>query len=341
MPTHPLERRAGVPPEASPVEGRKDNKPVLALTGATGFIGGAMAAHFSASGWRVRALARDTSRATHLGRQGLELVIGSLADDGSLSTLVDGASAVVHCAGAVRGLTDEDFHSTNVEGVTRIATAAARQTPQPVFVSLSSLAAREPELSPYAASKRRGEQALADSAGDMCWVALRPPAVYGPGDRASLPLLQSLMRGTMLVPGTPENRFSLLYVEDLVAAVDACLSAGTSAAGGIFELHDGRPGGYDWHDLRDIAAHLRGKPVRMIVVPPWVLRAGAWLNKGWGRLSGETPLLTPGKVGELTHADWVCDNSAFTAVCGWAPSTAFAAGLRRTLAADDEPAKAS
>ena len=96
-------------------------------------------------------------------------------------------NAVVHCAGVVRGATRGDFESVNVSGVAALATISSEQQPPPRFLSLSSLAAREPSLSYYAASKREGERALAQTAGDMQWAVLRPPAVYGKGDKELLP----------------------------------------------------------------------------------------------------------------------------------------------------------
>jgi nucleoside-diphosphate-sugar epimerase len=323
-----------VPPEALGSEDPSDDRPVLALTGATGFIGGAVAVHFAGAGWRVRALVRGHAPTTPPRLENVELVRGSLADQPALDRLVDGAEAVVHCAGAVRGWGERDFDQVNVDGLVNVVAAAARRGLPGRFVSLSSLAAREPRLSPYAASKRRGEQALAEKADGMPWVALRPPAVYGPGDPASTPLLRSLMRGFALVPGAASNRFSLLHVDDLVTAIDACVSTDGAPSSGVFELHDGRPGGYDWRDLAGIASELRGKAVRTVVVPKRLLDKVATVTAAWGRISGRAPMLTPNKVRELTHPDWVCDNSSFVDSYSWNPKTDFAAGLRRTLAVD-------
>ena len=81
----------------------------------------------------------------------------------------------------------------------------------PRFISISSLAAREPHLSPYAESKKKGEEILAKRAGDRPWAVLRPPAVYGPGDKELLPLFRWMFRGIGPVLGPPEAR--LLFSE--------------------------------------------------------------------------------------------------------------------------------
>lgn len=303
---------------------------VVALTGATGFIGGALARRLVETGSRVRALVRSRARAEALSRVGVEIVVGDLADVGAIAALLDGACAVAYCAGTVRGAVEADFSAANVEGVNRLARAAARVEPTPRFVAISSLAAREPQLSPYAASKRAGEQALAAAAGSMPWVALRPPAVYGPGDREMLPLLRLMMRGVAPVVGAADNRFSLLYVDDLVAAVERCLDV-PEAAGGTFELHDGRPGGYSWGDVVAIAAGLRGRPVRVLRVPAGLLAWLGHLNLAAAQVRRRPPMLTPGKARELTHPDWVCDNASFSRLYGWEPRVDFREGLRRTL----------
>jgi len=126
---------------------------VIALTGATGFIGSAIARKLVKEGWRVRALIRAPLRRTRLEGVSIEWVHGTLENIEHLESLVSDAHAVVHCAGAVRGITDADFYDVNVEAVSRLAQIAALRSPAPRFLSISSLAAREPNLSAYAASK--------------------------------------------------------------------------------------------------------------------------------------------------------------------------------------------
>lgn len=304
----------------------------VALTGGTGFIGGAIAERLTASGWKVKALARSLPKAEALGRLGVELVRGDLEDTEALRSLLAGVKAVVHCAGAVRGIDSEDFSRVNVAGAERIASLAASMDPPPLFVSLSSLAAREPHLSHYAASKLEGEVVLERVAGEMPLTILRPPAVYGPGDREMLPLLLMMMRrGIAPVLGSGEARFSMLYVEDLASAIEQSLVAGDSGRG-VFALHDGRVGGYTWSAVVELAAQERGRPVRKLAFPRGLLHGLGVVSHHWARLTGGAPMLTPGKVRELTHADWVCDNDAVSRALNWVPQVQFAEGLRRTLA---------
>lgn len=301
----------------------------IALTGATGFIGGTLARELPRSGWQVRALVRPSSNITLLRDLGLEPVQGTLEDLNSLTRLVDGAYAVVHCAGAVRGTTRTHFNQVNAEGVARLAQLAAKQPALPRFLSISSLAAREPGLSAYAASKREGERVLATLAGGMQWLALRPPAVYGPGDQELLPLLRWIGRGVAPILGPIHARVSMLYVDDLSAAVLKWLHKDT-CKNGVFELHDGHRGGYSWTDVIDTAARMVGRPVLRVRIPKFALHSLALLSVLLARLCRYEPMLSPGKARELQHSNWVCDNTALSRAIDWTPRVPLEQGLRRT-----------
>ncbi len=302
----------------------------IALTGATGFIGSSLAPRLAAAGWQVRALVRPSSSRARLAGLSPEWIEGDLDDAASLRRLVSGAEVVVHCAGIVRGTCHAQFYRVNAEGVARLAEAALEQDPVPRFLLISSLAAREPALSPYAASKRQGEIALSTAGRAMAWTALRPPAVYGPGDRGLLPLFRWMERGIAPVLGQDGARFSLLYVEDLADAVLHWLGAGHTERS-TFELDDGHPNGYAWEDVIEAVSRLRSRRVRRVRVPQPLLALLAWLNVMAARAIGHAPMLTPGKVRELTHPNWVCDNAAFSRVTDWRPRVSLEEGLRLTL----------
>ncbi len=303
---------------------------VVAVTGATGFIGSAVARRLHDEGWTVRVLCREGSSRARLGGVAVQWIPGDLDDFGALRRLVEGTEAVVHCAGVVRGAEESRFQAVNASGVARLAQISGEQAPRPRFLLMSSLAAREPSLSHYAASKRQGERALAEAAESMSWTVLRPPAVYGPGDREMLPLLRGMYRGVAPVVGTKGARFSLLYVDDLADAVASWLRR-EAVSGQIYELHDGRAGGYAWQDVLEAVGELRGGRVLAVRVPAFLVNGIALLNQGVARLTGRSPMLTPGKVRELQHPDWTCDNLAITRDIGWTPRVTLTDGLHRTL----------
>jgi 2-alkyl-3-oxoalkanoate reductase len=305
----------------------------LALTGATGFIGAALLNRLLQAGWAVNALGRSLPprwRAEEGDDSRLRWFQGCLEDPESLKRLVSGVTAVVHCAGAVRGATAAQFNQVNVEGVARLVQAARELHPLPRFLLISSLAAREPQLSHYSSSKRGGEDVLRSGSPGLMWAALRPSAVYGPGDRETLPLVRCMQHGFAPVLGPPTARFSLLYVDDLADAVRHLLEM-PEWASGPFEIHDGRPGGYAWGDLIRTVSRILCKPVRQLRIPRGLLRIAAGVNLAGARVFGYRPMLTPGKVRELTHTDWVCDDALLRAATGWKPRVLLEGGMRQTL----------
>jgi nucleoside-diphosphate-sugar epimerase len=304
----------------------------LALTGATGFIGTALRRRLVSAGWEVRALHRRQAPQPQYGRDDTRIrwVCGSLSDPDSLRRLLQGAAVVVHCAGAVRGASAEQFNQVNVEGVARLVQAARELHPTPRFLLISSLAAREPALSFYAASKRGGEGILRTLAGPMATTIFRPPAVYGPGDREMAPLLRCMQHGVAPVLGGSAARFSLLYVEDLARAIRHTLER-PDWAPGPFEIHDGRSGGYSWEEVMTTVSRILSRPVRAVRVPLALLRAAAAGNLLLAHLCGTLPMLTPGKVRELTHPDWVCHDAPLREATGWTPRIGLEEGMRLTI----------
>jgi nucleoside-diphosphate-sugar epimerase len=139
-----------------------------------------------------------------------------------------------------------------------------------------------------------------------------------------------MMRGIFPVLGSDAARLSLLYVDDLAEGVLNALESGKCLRR-PYELHDGHPRGYSWNDLIQAGEKLRGKPIVRVKIPATVLNAVAGINVFLARNIGYTPMLTPGKVRELTHPDWVCDNTEFQTATGWQPRFSFEEGLLRVL----------
>jgi uncharacterized protein YbjT (DUF2867 family) len=178
--------------------GRKGPSPqenVVAVTGATGFLGRRLVKVLGEQGWTVRVLARrDITDPAWLGLEP-QLVIGDLANSRALAALCDGAQVVVHVAGLIKARSRAVFDRANVEGSRQVALAA--KTAGARLVLVSSLAAREPNLSDYAGSKRGGEDAAREiMGGDLTIV--RPPAIYGPGDVETLRLFEMASKSPVL-----------------------------------------------------------------------------------------------------------------------------------------------
>ena len=299
----------------------------IAVTGLTGFIGNRLAAKLLALQVPTRAIVRSTRRL----RAGLEPWRVALDDADGLGEALQGVTAVVHLAGAVRGRNYEDFQSVNVDAVANLCAAIDQQSPPPPpLLLVSSFAAQRPELSDYAASKRSGEAVL-EAWPHLDHTIVRPPAIYGPGDREMRPLLEWMRRGLTIVPGNPHQRLAFLHVDDLIGAFVAWLRDPARCRHGRFEIDDGAPHGYDWPA---IVAAVDAPRNQTVVVPAGLLRRVSQANRALAGVMGYAPMLTPGKVRELTQDSWQGGDGTFGVLTGWQPRYDLATGLQQLFGGD-------
>lgn len=297
----------------------------VALTGGTGFLGAALIEALVARGDRVRALARNPDRLPH--KSALTAIRGSLEDNAALEELGRGADLFIHCAGLTHARRDAEFFFVNVDGAGRAAAAAARTGAR--LVHISSLAARRPEVSPYAASKRASEETVARRAGAAPFVCLRAPAIYGPGDAATLPYFKLVRRGLAPEPAaTPAPRASILYVGDVAAAV--LRAADEAAPGGVYEIGDESPSGHSWREIGEALGEALGVRPRHLPAPRWLLASYAAAAAGISRMAGHAPMVTPGKIREFFHPDWVARENLLSDATSWRAATPLKEGFAKT-----------
>lgn len=278
----------------------------IAITGATGFVGRQTLALAQSP---LRALTRSPQPA----HPGVTWVSGDLANPGDLCA---GTTAVIHIAGIVNAPTRAGFDAGNVAGTASIL-AAAKAAGVRRFVHVSSLAAREPQLSMYGASKADAEALV--MASDLDWVIVRPPGVYGPQDRELLDIYKLANKGLYIAP---PGRFSLIYVDDLAAALLALAAAGPSNT--ILEIDDGHPNGYSHPEFARIVGRALGKPSRVIPLPLSMLHLAARL--------GFAAKLTPDRARYIAHPDWVVRGGNAEMAQIWSPRFDIAAGTADTVA---------
>jgi nucleoside-diphosphate-sugar epimerase len=302
---------------------------VAAVTGITGFIGGHLARELSARGWRLRVLARSMPQLDGLAGPPVDVVQGSLSDDGALQTLVEGAAVVFHLAGAIKGRSRADFIRANGEGTAALATAWRAHAPEARFVHLSSMAAREPGLSHYAASKLDAETRLRDlgAGADLC--ILRPAAVYGPGDRETLRIFRTASGLVQPMLNDSGARLTLIHVGDLVRLMAVLAEAGSPSS--EVEVTDARETGYSWDEIARAAARALGRAPRPMQVPRPVVRA-LGLAGDAAALAGMGGMLTSQKAREILHRDWSSDTRRQPAVSLWRPQIALDQGFDETVA---------
>jgi nucleoside-diphosphate-sugar epimerase len=276
---------------------------LVAVTGAGGFIGRRLVMALAARGWRSRVLLRRPMDGLW-GEAAPQVLVGDLATPGALEALADGADALVHLAGLIKAKDRAAFFAVNADGAARAARAVLPGTRQggARMILISSLAAREPHLSDYAASKRAGEEAARSVLGERLAV-IRPPAVYGPGDRETLGLFRLAGVSPVLpYPDAPDARLALAYVDDVAGAVVRHLEA--PWATGVFAHGGARPEGYAWREIFAAAAVAMDRAPRLAPVPGWLIAGAAAAGGMAARLSGRPAIFTSGKARELMHPDW-------------------------------------
>ncbi|MGI4732702.1 MAG: SDR family oxidoreductase [Janthinobacterium lividum] len=291
---------------------------ILALTGATGFVGSHLLDRALAQGHRVRALTRRPQPL----RVGVTWVDGALDRPDGLAALVAGADATIHVAGVVNAPDRAGFAAGNAQGTAAMLAAAADAGVRR-FVHVSSLAAREPGLSDYGWSKAEAERLVAASALD--WTIVRPPAIFGPRDTELLELFRLARRRVVPLPPAG-GRLSVIAVGDLsrllldLATTQALVRASV-------DPDDGRPDGWDHRDFARAIGDAVGARVVPLPLPGPVLAA---LSRIEGALRGPRAKLTADRVRYFCHPDWVAHDRPPADV--WVPQEDTPAALAATAA---------
>lgn len=298
------------------------HQPIVALTGATGFIGQHLLRELPKYGYRLRVLLR---RPSTVPMDCASAVVGDLARPSNMAEALADADTVIHSAGiahAMSGVPEDDYRALNTDSTISLARAAQRAGVRR-FVFLSSIRAQsgpaaesvQTEDMPaqptdaYGRSKLAAEQGLAEL--DLDWVALRPVVVYGPGVKGNMAQLMRLARLPLPLPlGGLTAQRSLLSVDNLAAAI-ACVLAEPQPLRRPLIVADAAP----------------------LTLPAMI----SAMRKGLGRRPGLFPLPAPllrracravgrGEVYDRVAGSLVADASALRRL-GWVPTVATEAGL--------------
>jgi nucleoside-diphosphate-sugar epimerase len=295
---------------------------LLALTGATGFIGQFLLQELPKRGCRMRVLLR---RPSLVPMPVASAVIGDLARPQNMSAALEGVDAVIHSAGiahAMSGIPEDDYRLLNTEATISLA-RAARRAGVKRFVFLSSIRAQcgptaetvltealEPKpTDAYRKSKLAAERGLAEL--DIDWVLLRLPLVYGPGVKGNMARLMKVARSRLPLPfGSLGSRRSLLAVENLLAGIEAVLTT-PKRLQRVFIAADAQALTVS-EMIAAMRAGLKRKPNVFPLPPPLLelLLCAAGQTEIYERLSGSL----------------VADPSALISL-GWAPPLSTRAGL--------------
>ncbi len=301
---------------------------LIALTGATGFVGRYVVEELVRQKIPVRVLVRSHQQESQPDE--VDICIGSLEEPKSLANLVEGAETVIHCAGAIKAKNLNQFNEVNVAGMKRVIKASLNAKIKR-FVHISTMAAREPKISDYTASKREGEHVLHRHGQKMKWVIIRPPVVYGPRDKATLPLMKMFLNKIAFIPGNTKSRISLIFAEDLARAIVVAATAKKFKSGMTHELHDGTNDGYSWKELAALASETTGRKIWCYFLPMALCELVAIGISTLFVLIGKTPMVTQKKIHEIYHHDWVAKHFLFEEYFKWSAQTTFSDGFFKTV----------
>jgi nucleoside-diphosphate-sugar epimerase len=314
------------------------------ITGASGWLGAAVARDLVAAGHEVRTLQRRPS-----GVDGAEDVLGSVTEPAAVARAVEGVEAVVHLAAKVSFAGDEaDFVAVNIDGTRSLVRAAKRTGVRRfVFVSSPSVAhtgepimgedapPAQPERASgaYARTKAAGElAALAADAPGFAVVAVRPHIVWGPGDPQLVARIQArAATGRLPLVGSGAALVDSTYLDDAVSGIRAALDAAERVHGNAYVLTSGEP--------RPIAELLAGFCAAAGIAPPTrrvpvaaARAAGSVVEAVWRVRPGEDePPMTRFLAEQLSTAHWF-DLRRTRRDLGWTPSVGVTEGLRRLAA---------
>ncbi len=288
----------------------------LAVTGGTGFVGQHLLKAAIARGYEVRALTRSSRTLD----DGIIWIEGALDRHDSLVTLIDGADAVIHIAGLING-SREQFEAVNIGGTAAVIDAA-RKAGVRRFIHISSLAAREPELSDYGRSKAKSELLVAASG--LEWTVIRPPAIYGPGDRETFELFRMARRGFVALP--PPGRFSLIHVHDLVRLILDVIDQPETVAE-IYEPDDGRDEGWEHRHFARTLGRLLGRRTTTVTLSRRLMHGAARIDRLFRRGKAK---LTADRVRYFCHPDWVVRAERRPPPSLWQPEIRTPTGLKTT-----------
>lgn len=318
--------------------GAGNDKPLVLVTGASGFVGNALVARLAAQGrYRVRAAVRRPVDA--LDRRAEQVRIGDLDGATDWDAALAGVHAVVHAAARVHVMQDtaaeplQAFRTVNVDGTLQLARrAVAAGVRRLVYVSSIKVngevtapgrpfRADDPPApaDPYGVSKREAEDGLRALAatGALEVVIVRPPLVYGPGVRANFASLMRLVaRGIPLPLGALDNRRTLVALDNLVDLIVTCLDH-PAAANETFLAGDGED--LSTTDLVRRVGRALGRPARLIPVPAALLSLAA-------RVVGR------GAVAQRLCESLQVDTGKARRVLGWQPPVAVDTALEGVAA---------
>jgi nucleoside-diphosphate-sugar epimerase len=316
---------------------------VIAVTGATGFIGSHLTEELARRGHRVIGIGRQRCPPTDAtARPGVEHVAVDYHCATALARALDGVDTVIHAAAATRAPTSEALAASNVAVTEQVLAAIRSIGSVPRFVLVSSLAAAGPApafdapkseddaaapIEAYGRSKLAAERLL-ERETVLPWTVVRPAAVYGPRDRDFLHMFRLAARGIAVHAANRSSWISILHVRDVVAGLIVAATR-PEAVGRRYFLANDTP--VQWGELFARAAAAAGRHLSLDVeLPRFLVAFGGRLGDVHARITGDASLLTGEKVALGRAPFWICSADRARRELAFAPGVSLDDGIADT-----------
>ncbi len=318
-----------------------DSRPSVLITGANGFVGSRLSLHLQKAGYHVIAGVRKTADLSLLQDLDVECRYGDITRPGTLPDVVKNVDYIVHNAGLIKARRREAFFAVNEQGTRSLMETVAEHNPEVrQVVYISSVAAAGPSqpgrpiretdpprpITTYGESKLAGEKVALSFAERLNVVVLRPPAVYGPGDRAIFDIFRTVHMHIKPMIGSPHRKLQLVHVDDLCYGVELALKAEAKSGGAYFIAEKDS---YTYRRLINMVVDACGRRTLPLVLPSPLFRAVATISEFSFRAVGVTPMLTREKTREL-NSSWEMDVSRARDELGFESRISFQEGARQT-----------
>lgn len=334
------------------MSGAPDDARRIVVTGATGFVGGALVhrLHATRPQARVLALGRDPTRGAALQQAGISFTALDLTDAAGVARACKDADVVVHAAALSSPWGAPDaFHAANVVASQNVANACVRADVQRlVHISTPGIyhdgkphrGIREDDPLParaanhYAASKRAAEQRVlaACTQGNVPVLVLRPRAIFGPGDTSILPrIAEALRKGRLRRIGDGACMVDMSYIDNVVDAVLLAADAPAQLGGRAYNISNGEPVRI-WDVIDQLADALAVPRPAAAISRTRALLLARMLEAGYRMFAPrrEPPLMRYGV--DLLSIDMTLDISRARAELGYQPRIPMHEALARTFA---------